>query len=116
MIDWIAFVDALDEHNFILLEKSVQMKRMDIAEEEAKALVLSFPEVQAARENPYKAVGMIHRRLDCGLGVAKLAVDNLLMDDADEAALAEQYREDGGDGPQEDEDETVIGYEQMFVD
>jgi hypothetical protein len=112
MIDWVAFVDALDDENFEELSKSVQLRNIDVAEEKARNLVLSFSEVELAREHPARAVGKIQSRLNCDFLVAKFAVDEVLMNDSDEAiesaiAIEEKMLEAG---------ESTIEYEKILTD
>lgn len=117
MIDWIAFIDSLDEFSFEDITKAVMERKRNEAEGLAQNIVLSFSEVKLARENPREAVMVIHHRLRCGFLVAKTTVDLLLESDQEEVAS----REDGGDGPAldeapEDYQETIIGVEMHFID
>jgi len=117
MIDWTAFVDALDEFNFEDITKAVMERQLDEAEGLAQDIVLSFSEVKLARENPREAVMTVLNRLRCGFMVAKIAVDLLLESDKEDDAS----REDGGDWPQhgeaaDDSHDSVIGLDQPFVD
>ena len=117
MIDWIAFVDSMDEFNFEDLTKAVIERQKDEAETLAQEIVLSFSEVKLARENPREAILVVHSRLRCGFLVAKTAVDLLLEADDEEAAS----REDGGEWPApgeaaDDFQETLIGVEMPFTD
>ena len=114
-IDWIAFVDSLDEHNFHLLSKSVHMRKMDIAEAEADKLVLSFAEVEMARSEPVVAIKMINDRLKCGLIVAKLAVDIALENDDDLEEEEGAPTVFGGSGDDEQNLETS-DYESLMID
>lgn len=117
MIDWITFVDSLDEFTFEDLTKAVLERQRDEAEGLAQEIVLSFSEVKLARENPKEAVMTVLHRLRCSFMVAKIAVDLLLESDQEEAAT----REDGGEWPPpgeaaDDFQETLIGVDQPLSD
>jgi len=118
MIDWTAFIDSLDEDNFEDAAEAVRARKVDQAECLAQTLVLSFTEVNIARENPLEAIRVVNHRLRCGILVAKAAVEMVLEADAEEAAI----REDNDHEPfplgeaADDFQETVIGVDQPFSD
>ena len=117
MIDWTAFIDSLDEPNFEDIFEAVKARKVDEAETVAQAIVLSFSEVQMARENSMGAILMVRNRLGCNFLIAKTAVALVLEADEEDSA----NREDGGDWPPQDESpddlqETVIGMDQPLAD
>jgi len=117
MIDWIAFIDSLDEDSFDDIVTAVHARRVDEAEGIAQTIVLSFSEVQLARKTPIAAVAMVMHRLRCDPLVAKAAVEMV-----GEADVEEALREDGGEDPfppgdaADDFTETLIGADMQLVD
>ncbi len=78
MIDWIEFIDSLDDDNFDEVIAAVQCRMDDDAQTVASTIVLSFAEVEIARENKMKAIISLRARLDCTPLVAKHAVEQAL--------------------------------------
>jgi hypothetical protein len=123
MIDWVTFIDSMDEDNFEEICNAVHVRKVDEAEALAQTIVLSFTEVNIARENPPRAVHMVMHRLRCGFLVAKTAVQMVHESDEEEAA---SRADDDGWSPSEDAipfgeaaddvSETVIGIDQALVD
>ena len=105
MIDWIEFIDSLDADNFDEIIAAVQCRMDDDAQTEASTIVLSFAEVDMARENKMKAIISLRARLDCTPLVAKHAVEQAL--EKEEEDFHERFLQDEGDVYQEDGDDTV---------
>lgn len=84
MIDWIEFIDSLDSDNFDQVIAAVQCRMEDDAEAEAQSIVLSFAEVELARENKMKAIVALHARIDCTPMVAKHAVEQALLQEEED--------------------------------
>lgn len=132
MIDWVTFIDALDEENFETIAMAVHERKKYEAEELAEELVLSFPEVDLIRKGEHhQAIIRINTRLQCGILVAKAAVERqLVLDHEEEEEMMDELEnewEDELDGSPQDESwlspgeaaddgETVIGIEQPLVD
>lgn len=99
-IDWVTFIDSLDELNFEELTEAVKKRLQCEAEAEADSIVLTFAEVDLARKNPQQAAINLAKRLKVSLFVAKMAVEfateyKELPDPYDEETFIEEQDENG---------------------
>ena len=104
-IDWIAFIDSLDDENFDILAEGVKDRMRFQAELDAEELVLSFTEVAMADGDRQEATKMVAKRLEVPFYVAKIAVD-----------LAVERREETEDEDREEEESTVEVIEEQGED